>query len=596
MMQDNNTLSLRLLCADLGYKLRRLPSIFELDIVKKTICSYAEYNSKEYKDKFEEWSQSVFGEIPDLDNVTVFSEMYQIASYLLKVKRAPTAQQKDDYIDSFLSIEHENSNYRVNTKSNTLRLARIVIRRLTSDLDLSFSNVAKFCRHGPGACTERFVNRDKDYAIYKDFKQLRGFVPRDWMFSTYSSFLDYHQHSHYDNVEDRIKAKLALVPKTWKGPRGVFVSPASAVFLQIGIDGAIKNWIRRTCLINCWNPASQSLNQEAAYVGSYDRSWATIDLKDASDRITKQLVRYLFHRRDWIALASTRPSTVLLPNGMEHKMSMLSPMGDGKTFAVLSLVCIGLSIASILDADGILASDHIHMDMISRAVSRVRVFGDDIAIHSIYYTNICRTLREAGLVVNTTKSYVHGAFRESCGVDAYNGKDITPIRLKTDLNKCTRHDLSSLIEMHNRVYYKHPDWCRVRYHLESVIHRLDPHVAYAHSFKECPQLLWEPDRRLVIYRNLRKKLRMGLRNGYPSVLSTHEAVAQTGYRFQSSDWYHYNISMFPEYTLTECQGDFLLSSSDDLNVDIQKYFDCHRTARPMNWFGCGPDWAHTTKI
>lgn len=563
-MKRNITL-FKLLCMDLGYEVARIPSLFELSVAKNYLLQWAETSENGIYEAIQEWLSS-WSSPKDLTNRQEFADLYQIVSFQLKTKTETTKQQEESYIKGFLAIEHENSNYALDKDSNVLRLARYLINCNPETLDLSYLTVLKFARHGPGACYEGYALDDKSFGLLRyDYDQLRGFIPPDWSLAVPGTLGDYY---HYQSLTQRHKyivARLACVPKTFKGPRGVFVSPTAGIFLQLGCDGALRQWYTapRNWFNQCWIPESQSQNQEAAMVGSYAKLWSTLDLKDASDRITLKLIRYLFNRSQYKALAATRPAFVELPCGSTRRLSMLSPMGDGKTFAVLTVVCTAISLASILDAEGYSLSNVPSRNVVKRLASRLRVFGDDVAVYSQYYSAVCCGLAEAGLVVNKTKSFDRGYFRESCGIDAYHGVDITPIKQKVNLDGDIRDgkSMTALIEMHNRLAYRYPQLNRVKAYLRILLKKYLPHIGWTSDFVREPNLLWEPDTTLVYYRNMRDNNRMRMIGYDLQVLSPRFVEPCQNIYDNSNDWYRYNYAMMPGAALRRVGGDDAFSKS-----------------------------------
>jgi hypothetical protein len=61
------------------------------------------------------------------------------------------------------------------------------------------------------------------------------------------------------------------------------------------------------------------------------------------------------------------------------------------------------------------------------------VYGDDVVVPTAFAADAIEQLETFGLLVNRAKSCVTGFFRESCGVDAYKGHNITPLRLRKGL-------------------------------------------------------------------------------------------------------------------------------------------------------------------
>jgi len=61
----------------------------------------------------------------------------------------------------------------------------------------------------------------------------------------------------------------------------------------------------------------------------------------------------------------------------------------------------------------------------------ILVYGDDVIVPTAYAGSAIDLLESFGLKVNRDKSCTQGFFRESCGVDAFKGVDVTPVRLRT---------------------------------------------------------------------------------------------------------------------------------------------------------------------
>jgi hypothetical protein len=92
-------------------------------------------------------------------------------------------------------------------------------------------------------------------------------------------------------------------------------------------------------------------------------------------------------------------------------------MGNCLTFPVQSLVFFSVVRAGIRSRYGV-------------SCDEIYVFGDDILFPSKYYDGAVAALASIGCVPNVGKTFHRGLFRESCGVDAYNGIDVTPLRMK----------------------------------------------------------------------------------------------------------------------------------------------------------------------
>jgi hypothetical protein len=170
-------------------------------------------------------------------------------------------------------------------------------------------------------------------------------------------------------------------------------------------------------------PTQQQKNKFLAKLGSVSNDLCTIDLKSASDLISPALIFTLWPSI-WFNLfwQIRSPEIEFLPK-MWRKCNMISTMGNGFTFPMMTLTLLGLVYGVIRKNRG---CRNLRVDY-----ATVGVYGDDIICPSLYFDELCYTLTGCGLKVNTDKSYVKGPFRESCGGDYYEGVDITPFYIES---------------------------------------------------------------------------------------------------------------------------------------------------------------------
>jgi hypothetical protein len=176
-------------------------------------------------------------------------------------------------------------------------------------------------------------------------------------------------------------------------------------------------------------------------------------MKEASDRISDILVQILFGRK-YKYFGCCRAQEFIIPktrysyqvNGLSHmflsniigQMNCYAPMGNATTFPVQSLVFWSICVAA-------LQRRGLHQP------GAVFVFGDDIIVRSECAEIVIDALESFGLLVNRSKSFWRGAFRESCGVDAFNGVDVTPVRWKTTIDAEHMTGLQSLSDIAMRL-------------------------------------------------------------------------------------------------------------------------------------------------
>jgi len=159
----------------------------------------------------------------------------------------------------------------------------------------------------------------------------------------------------------------------------------------------------------------QNPNRDAATLGSITGNTCTLDLAEASDRVSMGLVRQLFPRHLCDALFAARSLATTMPDGRNLVLRKYAPMGSALCFPVLASV-VWAVLASGLDA---------------KARKGLLVYGDDVIVCKTKVQDAINILESVGLKVNRDKSCTNGFFRESCGMDAFKGVDVTPVKLKT---------------------------------------------------------------------------------------------------------------------------------------------------------------------
>lgn len=246
-----------------------------------------------------------------------------------------------------------------------------------------------------------------------------------------------HQMSLAGRTDDQIQAKLTAVPKDSRGPRLICVHPAEAVWFQQGMRKTLERAITRRG-VDRMSPAgrvqfdTQVPNGRIALIASRRGHYATIDLKEASDRLSDRLVQALMGPYyKWFGCC--RASEVVIRNKVCH-LGAYAPMGNATVFPVQSLIFWAICVAALHEAG-------------HKAPNCAFVFGDDIIVPSEHAEHVMNVLSEFGLVVNARKSFTKGFFRESCGVDAYKGVNVTPVRWKLGINPDSPEDYVALCQV-----------------------------------------------------------------------------------------------------------------------------------------------------
>lgn len=226
-------------------------------------------------------------------------------------------------------------------------------------------------------------------------------------------------------------ARLISVLKNSTSRRTITIEPFLRQYLQQGLNSVLRESITECgVLSNCLALTDQSKNQVLALEGSLNRNWATIDLKSASDLLSLSLVRAVFshHSRFLECMMDSRSPYVHTGGSNEPDVLMgkFAGMGNATTFPVQSVCFAVVCIAAIHDNWG----KKPNYGSVERASRMIRVYGDDIIVQADHAHQVVKWLHDVGLKVNVKKSFLEGNFRESCGVEAYKGVDITPLYIR----------------------------------------------------------------------------------------------------------------------------------------------------------------------
>ncbi len=210
-------------------------------------------------------------------------------------------------------------------------------------------------------------------------------------------------------------SSLTSVPKDSSKNRCICTEPSINMFYQLGAHEIISQVLKRHFKLDI--SVQPEINKQAARLGSINGSNATIDLSDASDHIHYDLVRQLLPPEVFRVLDVLR-SPGFSVDGVDRKFNMISSMGNGFTFALMTYL-----IVTLLD---------VFLNTYGSRYTPLRdgVFGDDIILPSYLANEFIEVLSDFGFKVNVDKSFITGPFRESCGGDFYLGHDVRGIYIK----------------------------------------------------------------------------------------------------------------------------------------------------------------------
>lgn len=232
-----------------------------------------------------------------------------------------------------------------------------------------------------------------------------------------------HEHNGLDHIPSREtppRNRAVAVPKDWTKPRIVFVESAERMLLQ----QSLRLWVEGAVLSSDLSSRIRFDDQGHQRQSLAAERRASIDLSDASDHLRSTVIwRFLRHhpilRR---ALFFARSSECQLPNGDTVPVRCYGTMGNATTFTIMSLFLVCLT--AVCERDVLRWSSH------KLRVRGSTVFGDDVVCDDFIAGRVGECLAKVGLKVNRSKTFVLARFRESCGLDLFEGENATPIAFK----------------------------------------------------------------------------------------------------------------------------------------------------------------------
>lgn len=363
-----------------------------------------------------------------LDDYCVVA-VYQIRQACLFINKCDMPYDSDQVnkvIQSFerneADMEFYNENLSIEANSSVHNLAS----QICHDIFHGFSPEDLLCKHGPGATsncgtTEKYDARMSPHmGVYRRFGKHFWFNPEDGFSRLHrypvSTTLDYFKSSQC--------AKVVLVPKDSRGPRLISCEPVENQFVQQGIMSWMISRLGQHPLTRGQvNFNDQSVNQRLAVEASLTKQWATLDMKDASDRVSLKLVSLMFKSLPgfYSALLESRSTHTVLPTGKRHLLHKFAPMGSALCFPVLATSVFVYAYIGLI-ANGVSPDE---------ACRSIFVFGDDLIVPSTHAPFLMSFIEHhTGLRFNREKSFINSSFAESCGVDAVRGNNVTPVRLR----------------------------------------------------------------------------------------------------------------------------------------------------------------------
>jgi hypothetical protein len=416
--------------------------------------------------------------LDDPDHTAIWA-MRQITLMFAKINLKCSDARERAAIDQYIQCEEEVREQDMRLMCNPEmvaqydRISNLLWLPILTEVDRKIYNHEIVPNHGPGATADRLRGNSK-------WSQQEWPTRLDDIFPWEVMCLPNERSHHWETTdvtflepEAERPVRVVTVPKTLKTPRIIAIEPTAMQYVQQGIEDALFEAVEADDIASqLIGYRSQVPNQELAWEGSLFGDLATLDMSEASDRVSNQHVLLLMSRTRHLreGVQACRSTKADVPGHGIISLSKFASMGSALTFPVEAMVFMTVIFCGIENA----LNRRLTRGLIKRFLGRVRVYGDDIIIPVDMTTHVVEALESFGFRINSSKSFWTGMFRESCGKDYFQGTDVSIVKLRSVLPTKREHasEIISTLETSN-LLYKAGMWHSARY-LADLVEELIP--------------------------------------------------------------------------------------------------------------------------
>jgi hypothetical protein len=372
---------------------------------------------------------------------------------LLECSDARVQDAFDQFIKCEESVRDTDKALSDEDLSDFLRLSDMLYASIFSRIDRKVYYGQISLKHGPGSTADKLRGNAKFRQSTWPERLEEVFPSGEYLIPNWR-YID--QLDAVDILEPgkEIPVKVVSVPKSLKTPRIIGMEPTAMQYAQQGLlpeflEGLGSARIPRSVL----GFDDQTPNQRLAREGSISGELATLDLSEASDRVSNQLVRSMMRNHPHLlgAVDACRSRKADVRGHGVIRLAKFASMGSALTFPIEAMVFLTLVLL------GVERELNTHLDPKSAfriLRGQTRIYGDDIIVPVKYVRTVVDVLHTFGCVVNVGKSYWNGKFRESCGKEYYDGFDVSIVKVRR-MFPTRRQDASgviSLVSLRNQLF------------------------------------------------------------------------------------------------------------------------------------------------
>lgn len=404
---------------------------------------------------------STKGDLHENPSIDAVVAIRQICLCYNKIKSDCTEQRQHSAGVAYVSCEAEVAKFRVKDWSLRQKFAEVSRLYYGSVFNTLSCVMQGECglptRHGPGVTVDG-TSGNRKYLHRGWSRRLNRVFPFDrYWFVNFNELVEElgGEGIPFEEVlpKEEPPVRVCFVPKTQKAPRVIAIEPVYNQYIQQGLMRVLVPLLERDKRTRGQiNFSDQSINGALALSSSITKEFATIDLKEASDRLHAAVVHLMVQSQPDVnrAVFACRSKYAKLPNGKVIPMKKFASQGSAVTFPIEAMAFFSIAVASFAKHYDLPA----HHPRVRAFSKKVFVYGDDIIVPTKEVSLVVEGLESAGLLVNKNKTFIQSHFRESCGIDAFAGHIVTPIYVRTNepLSKRDASEIASTVSTANQFY------------------------------------------------------------------------------------------------------------------------------------------------
>lgn len=402
------------------------------DIIKNTVsyCGDAESQQGWIRTPFQAFLMSSLTAVDGVEHVL------QILRYAKRFSPVGADKARNNAMQKFFNVNKRcrylcklnPSIWEDDISRNLSEMCRYFSEEFDADNDIKFSN-------GSSQCGKTLAEKLVAYSEYEThfYDVMYPISPswRTWCTLAYT-------------------VKPTAVPKNLESWRIIAPEHPYAISKLQRVRRALTRSLARSAFGTQFEPDNQDTNRALCRDGSFNWSYATIDLSSASDSINRSFAYRVLPSDVLEKIDPYLARYFETDKGTITPCSMFASSGNPVTFIVEGMIFLSICQA-VTDYISVLTG----ADYLSP-----HVFGDDMLVDTRVFDTVNEVLASLGFVVNVDKSYSDETnYRESCGVEYIDGypiqsvyfprKQLFPMSSKP-LERCNTYE--SLVSLQHRLF------------------------------------------------------------------------------------------------------------------------------------------------